>query len=98
MCEVFSEVNPGKSFVRVWERDEYDKAYIIMQRFGERANIMSNDAAICGMVDGFIAEHRTIQQSIVRMFCQMLMRWIVVGERDSHTDPRNSEGGSLLCK
>lgn len=88
MCDFLSSVNPGKTFKNVHERDEYDQAYCVIQRLGERADMMSNTAAVVGLMDGFINEHRTTQQSIVRLFCQMLCQW-ADGEESMLVDARN---------
>lgn len=88
MCRVFSLVNPNKTFTSEHECREYDKAFIMIQSFGERANIMSNRAATEGFVDGFINEHRTTQQSIVRNFCKMLTMWSE-GKKERLVDARN---------
>lgn len=88
MCEFFASTNPTKMFTKEHERDEYDKAYIVMQRFAERADIMSNAAAIQGFLDCFINEHRTSQQSIVRNIYKMLVMWSD-GEHAMLVDARN---------
>ena len=87
MCEVFSLVNPNKVFTNSSERDEYDKAYRAIQVLGECANSSSIEPTL-GCLDGFTNEHRTLQQSIVRMLHKALIMW-ACGREEGLVDARN---------
>lgn len=88
MCDYFSECIAGKVFKNRVDRDKYDLAFKAMRDFGERAKFMSNRYSVEGFVDAFIFQHRTTQQSIVRLFVVMLRKW-ADGKEKMLVDDRN---------
>lgn len=82
---------PKPDFKTEWESDTYDKAFTAMQTLLNLANACgSGKAVVGGMLDGFIREHRTLQQAGVRHFVGMLQEW-AKGEEAAMSDLRNKD-------
>jgi len=82
---------PKPEFKTEWESDAYDKASDAMSALLNVANSMgSGKAVVAGMLDGFIREHRTLQQAGIRNFVAMLKEW--GSHEESHmSDLRNRD-------
>jgi hypothetical protein len=75
-------------FKTEWESEAYDKAFDAMKELLNVANAMgSGKAVVTGMFDGFVREHRTLQQAGIKNFFEMLKEW-TEQEREM-TDLRN---------
>jgi len=82
---------PKPEFKTEWESDTYDKAHEAMSALLNLANGMgSSKAVVAGMLDGFLSEHRTLQQAGVRNFVGMLKEWTKFSE-PAMTDLRNQD-------
>lgn len=78
-------------FKTKWESKAYDKAHDAMNELLNLATSMgSGKAVVAGMLDGFVQEHRTLQQAGIRNFVAFLKAW-AKGEEAAMTDPRNCD-------
>jgi len=77
-------------FTTEWESKTYDKANEAMSNLLNLANSMgSGTSVVAGMLNGFIKEHRTLQQAGIRNFVQMLRLW-TENEKSVMIDMRNA--------
>ena len=76
-------------FPTKWESETYDKAFdaisVLLNLANSTLDSSSGKAVVAGMLDGFVQEHRTLQQSAVRNFVAMLKEWA------SHEESRMSD-------
>jgi hypothetical protein len=72
------------------DKSEYDEGVSLAKQISDYANCMSRNPA--GFVDAVTREHRTIQQSIMRLFTECIYRW-----SETDYDMRNEET-VRLCK
>ncbi len=80
-----------REFTTEWEENCYNDAKAAMETLLNLANAMgSNKAIVAGMLDGFLLEHRTLQQASIRNFVGMLQEWAKF-EEASASDPRNKD-------
>lgn len=81
---------------------EFDKGKALMAEMMRAMNSMSNEELLAGMLAGFATEHRTLQQSLVRAFVEILQNWVTddAGEiqPDSHLCDARNEGTYELAK
>lgn len=78
-------------FKTEWESEIYLKSLAAMSTLLDLANGMgSGKAVVKGMYDGFVREHRTLQQAGVRNFVAMLKEW-ASHEESRVTDLRNQD-------
>ncbi len=80
----------AREFKTEWETEAYEKAMQLMEDLGNLSSTMGGGrAAVQGLLDGFVRQHRTLQQSIVRNFMGMLTQW-AEGEKVVFVDDRNA--------
>lgn len=78
-----------REFKTEWEENCYNDAKATMETLLSLGNGMgSRKAIIAGMLDGFLREHRTLQQTGIRNFVGMLQEWVKL-EEVSVSDSRN---------
>jgi hypothetical protein len=76
------------------DRELYAEATKAMEALGAVANRMAaHPVAVLGLLDGFVKEHRTIQQSVCRLLHAMLVAWAEqIAEKPSwYVDGRNEQ-------
>ena len=82
---------PKPEFKTEWESAAYDRAFEAMKNLLDVANSMgSGRSVVAGMLDGFLSEHRTLQQSFVRNLALMLKQWSEM-DKSMMTDLRNQD-------
>jgi len=82
------EVQPDHTWQQ-WEVDAYNAGRELADTLGNQANIMGgNHPFMAGLLQGFVRQHRTLQQNIVRMFVIMMTEW-GKGHPPMFTDARN---------
>jgi len=69
---LFVDFNTKEHDVNEYDQKDFDKGKKIIQDFSDLVNRLGQDGLVDGMVDGFIRQHRTLQQNIVRAFVEML--------------------------
>lgn len=77
-----------KRELNVWELKAKQDAAALMKQFGDLVNGCSGSAAVQGLLEGFVRQHRTLQQAIVSSFYDMLIEWRK-GEESRYVDLRN---------
>lgn len=81
-----------------WERECFKKGAQVIKDMGDLANGLSTErSTTAGMLDAFMVEHRTLQQSIVRHFANMLVEWSK-GDKGAMSDLRNEAAWEFAQK
>lgn len=84
----------ARDFDNTFEQRAYDRATSAMKQLLNLPNSCPNSgivtAVVAGMVDAFIAEHRTLQQAGLRNFAAMLQEW-GKGDKPALVDDRNAD-------
>jgi len=89
---------PKPEFKTEWESAAYDRAFEAMKNLLDVANSMgSGRSVVAGMLDGFLSEHRTLQQSFVRNLALMLKQWSEM-DKSMMTDLRNQDAWDFAKK
>lgn len=80
-----------EDFKTDWERQTYREAIDAMSKLMNLANTMGSEKfVVAGMLAALIGEHRTLQQSGIRNFVEMLKEW-GKEDKDRMTDLRNHD-------
>ena len=89
---------PKPEFKTEWESRAYDEAFEAMTALLNLSNTMGGQkAVVSGMLDAFVREHRTLQQSTIRNFVGFLTAWSQ-GEEGMLTDARNHDAWRFATK
>lgn len=84
-----------------WEIEVWERANSAMASLLEAANAMGSSRAIIdGMMDAWRREHRTLQQSVVRMFVAFLSEWAGMIEKEpmAWVDLRNEAAAAFATQ
>lgn len=75
-------------------RDE--AAELLMVLFGDLVNVMGDDEISKALLEGFLRQHRTLQQSIARATLDMFLQWaaLVKEHPDRYVDLRNEDAAA----
>lgn len=86
-----------REFKTEWESEAYSKAHDAMSDLLNLAGTMgSGNAVVAGMLDSFVKEHRTLQQSGVRNFVAMLKEW--ASQEESRVSDRRNRDAFAFAK
>jgi hypothetical protein len=71
-----------------YDQEAFEAGKLLGQKLADQLNCYSNKQTIAGFVEGCTHQHRSLQQSIMRAFFEVLRKWA-----DDHVqgwyDPRN---------
>lgn len=76
-----------------YDQKDFDNGVDLIENFADLVNAMGQSEFVNGMADGFMRQHRTLQQSVVRSFIEMLGK---IGEKakdnkEMYSDTRNEK-------